>query len=56
MSNLKEFKPQKDGAYCYGFLLEGANWDWQSGQIEDAKPKEMFSKMPVCFCRAVFVN
>ena len=21
----------KDGAYCYGFLLEGAKWDWQSG-------------------------
>lgn len=22
---------QQGGAYCYGFLLEGANWDWQSG-------------------------
>ena len=45
----------KDGAYCYGFLLEGAKWDWQSGQIEDARPKEMFSVMPVCMCKAVFI-
>jgi dynein heavy chain len=45
----------KDGAYCYGFLLEGARWDWQLGVVEDSRPKEMFSVMPVCFCRAVFL-
>lgn len=45
----------KDGVYCYGFLLEGARWDWQIGQIDDARPKEMFSVMPVCFCRAIQV-
>lgn len=45
----------KDGAYCYGFLLEGARWDWQLGVVEDSRPKEMFSVMPVCFCRAVFI-
>ena len=45
----------KDGAYCYGFLLEGARWDWQLGVVEDSRPKEMFSIMPVCFCRAVFI-
>ena len=43
----------KDGAYCYGFLLEGAKWDWQLGLLEDARPKEMFSVMPVCLCRAI---
>ena len=45
----------KDGAYCYGFLLEGARWDLQLGVVEDSRPKEMFSIMPVCFCRAVFL-
>jgi dynein heavy chain len=43
----------KDAAFCYGFLLEGARWDWQLGQIERSRPKEMFSVMPVCVCRAV---
>jgi len=46
----------KDGAYCYGFLLEGANWDWQANQIEEAKPKEMYSVMPVCLCKSVVIN
>ena len=45
----------KDGAYCYGFLLEGAKWDWQLGQIEESRPKEMFSVMPVCLCRAMII-
>ena len=45
----------KDGAYCYGFLLDGAKWDWNLGQIEESRPKEMFSVMPVCLCKAVMV-
>ena len=45
----------KDGAYCYGLLLEGARWDWQSGIMDESRPKEMFSIMPVVLCRAVFV-
>jgi dynein heavy chain len=46
----------KDGAYCYGFLLDGASWDWQAGAMDEAKPKEMYSVMPVCQCRAVIAN
>jgi dynein heavy chain len=42
----------KDGAYCYGFLLDGAKWDWNLGIMDEAKPKEMFSVMPVCHCRS----
>jgi dynein heavy chain, axonemal len=42
----------KDGAYCYGFLLEGARWDVQQGLIEEARPLEMFSIMPVCLCKS----
>lgn len=44
----------KDGAaYCYGFLLDGAAWDTQTGLMDEARPKEMFSHMPVCLCRAI---
>ena len=43
----------KDGAYCYGFLLDGASWDWQTSIMDEAKPKEMYSVMPVCLCRSV---
>lgn len=43
----------KDGAYTYGFLLEGARWSVQMGLIEDARPKEMFSVMPVCLARCI---
>lgn len=53
--SIEEIEQQapKDGAYCYGFLLEGARWDWSIGQIEESKPKEMFSVMPVVLCKAV---
>ena len=50
-----ENNPPKDGAFVYGFLLEGARWDWSLVQIEESKPKEMFSVMPVVTCRAVFL-
>lgn len=43
----------KDGAFCYGFLLDGASWDTQGKFLEEARPKEMYSHMPVCQCRAV---
>ena len=45
----------KDGAFCYGFLLDGASWDWQTSLMDEAKPKEMFSIMPVCNCRSVLM-
>jgi dynein heavy chain len=44
----------KDGAaYCFGFLLDGAAWDTQTNLLDEARPKEMFSHMPVCLCRAI---
>ena len=44
----------KDGAaYCYGFLLDGASWDTNAGCMDEARPKEMYSHMPVCLCRAI---
>ena len=43
----------KDGAYCFGFILEGARWDTAGGYVEESKPKEMFSVIPVVYCKAL---
>jgi len=42
----------KDGAYCSGMFLEGARWDQASNSLEDSRPKEMFTEMPVVNCKA----
>jgi len=42
----------KDGAYCSGMFLEGARWDMTSNSLEDSKPKEMFTPMPIVNCKA----
>lgn len=44
--------PAKEGAYVYGFILEGARWDIQLGQIEESIPKQMFCDLPVVYCKA----
>lgn len=43
----------KEGAYVIGFILEGARWDLSLGQLEEARPKEMFSVLPVVYCKAM---
>jgi dynein heavy chain len=40
------------GAYVFGFQVEGARWDNASGQLEESRPKKPFSVMPVVNCRA----
>lgn len=45
-----------DGAYVYGFILDGARWDSQIGQLEESRPKEMYSVIPVTYCRAELIN
>jgi dynein heavy chain len=42
----------RDGAFVSGMFLEGARWDVNGNCLEDSKPKEMFSKMPVVNCKA----
>jgi dynein heavy chain len=42
----------KEGAYVTGCWLEGARWDTISGTLEDSRPKEMFTVMPVIQCKA----
>ena len=43
----------KDGSYVYGFILEGARWDVPGGFVEESRPKEMFSVIPVVYCKAL---
>jgi len=42
----------RDGAFVTGMSLEGARWDGPANSLEDSKPKEMFTKMPVINCKA----
>eukprot|EP00931_Biecheleriopsis_adriatica_P107676 TRINITY_DN819_c0_g1_i4.p1 TRINITY_DN819_c0_g1~~TRINITY_DN819_c0_g1_i4.p1 ORF type:complete len:2563 (-),score=618.44 TRINITY_DN819_c0_g1_i4:48-7736(-) len=46
----------KDGANVSGMYLEGARWDILSNSLEDSKPKEMFTAMPVIQCKAGLVS
>lgn len=45
-----------DGAYVFGFILDGARWDIQIGILEESRPKEMYCVMPVTYCRAELIN
>merc|ERR1719482_1158252 len=42
----------RDGAYVTGMYLEAARWDIVAMCLEDSKPKEMFTRMPVVNCKA----
>merc|ERR1719420_704899 len=42
----------RDGAFVTGMYLEGARWDMNANSLEDSKPKEMFTRMPVVNCKA----
>jgi dynein heavy chain len=46
----------KEGAFVTGMYLEGARWDTNSNSLEDSRPKEMFTRMPVINCKAGLVN
>merc|ERR550514_1028391 len=42
----------REGAFVTGMYLEGARWDMNANSLEDSKPKEMFTRMPVVNCKA----
>jgi len=44
-----------DGALVFGFQVEGARWDMNSG-VEDSAPKVSFSIMPVINCKAAVLS
>jgi len=56
MDNIKEPKveltrPPEDGVYIYGIFLEGARWSSSTHQIDDSKPKQLFTDLPALwFC------
>ncbi|KAL4450636.1 hypothetical protein ABPG77_000992 [Micractinium sp. CCAP 211/92] len=45
--------PSRDGAYVSGLLLEGASWDDKLGILDESKPKQLFTQMPVILVKAV---
>lgn len=46
----------KEGAFVTGMFLEGARWDAAQMALEDSRPKEMFTMMPVINCKAGLMN
>lgn len=40
-----------DGAYCYGWFVEGANWDNVDMYLVESNPKELFKAMPVIWLK-----
>merc|ERR1711994_1104062 len=46
---------KRDGAFVFGFQVEGARWDPNSG-LEESEPKKQFSVVPVVLCRAVLIS
>jgi len=51
-----DLPPVKEGAYVFGFQVEGARWDTAVGQLDESFPKKPFSVMPVVNCRAALIQ
>lgn len=51
-----DLPPCKEGAYVFGFQIEGCRWDNALGQLEESYPKRPFSVMPVVNCRAAQIE
>lgn len=51
-----DLPPCKEGAYVFGFQIEGCRWDNALGQLEESYPKRPFSVMPVVNCRAAPID
>lgn len=47
-----ELTPCKDGAYVFGFQVEGARWEASVGQLDESLPKKLYSVVPVINCRS----
>jgi len=47
---------RREGAYITGLWVDGAHWNWTSGTLDESKPREMFSPLPVVWAKAVPVD
>ena len=36
-----------DGCYIHGLFVEGARWDMDTFELEESRPKELYTDMPV---------
>jgi dynein heavy chain len=45
-----------DGAYVFGFQLEGAAWDKNASKMEESIPKQQFSVVPLIYCKALMIQ
>jgi dynein heavy chain len=45
----------RDGAYVFGFHVEGARWDSGTSQLEESEPKKQFSVVPVVNVKAALI-
>lgn len=39
--------PSKNGAYIRGLFLEGARWDPEEHSLNDSRPKQLYTSLPV---------
>jgi dynein heavy chain len=46
----------REGSYVHGLFLEGARWDSKTGSLEEARLKELVSRIPVAHLRAITVD
>ena len=42
-----EMKTPDAGVYCYGMFLEGARWNYDTHLLQESKPKELYTDVPV---------
>lgn len=47
--------PIKEGAYVFGFQVDGARWDIATSQLEESYPKIPYSIVPIVICKALLI-
>jgi len=52
-TDLADIKDPSNGAYIFGFQVEGARWEMSISQMDESLPKKLFSVMPVVWCKAM---
>lgn len=45
--------PSREGAFVHGLVLEGCSWDDKTGVLQESRPKQLFTQMPVMLMKAV---